>query len=150
MRVPCRCVSRSEAHGWVKDTCALSKGALDQMQAQSSRLGRERINATLGGQHFGEPQRPGWFPTTQIKGSTLGTRQWLKLHRKCARSDLSTARHLGQDAEEDAAPDTGAIYLPQNPGCDLERPGEHGIKKKSRKSGSLRNSSDVRLKGELQ
>src|SRR5215471_16634923 len=54
--VPCRCVSRSEAHGWVKDTCALSKGARDQMQAQSSRLGRERINATLGGQHFGEPQ----------------------------------------------------------------------------------------------
>ena len=27
------------------------------MQAQSSRLGRERINATLGGQHFGEPQQ---------------------------------------------------------------------------------------------
>jgi len=30
MCVPCRCVSRSEAPGWVKDTCALSKGALDQ------------------------------------------------------------------------------------------------------------------------
>src|SRR5215471_676504 len=56
MCAPCRCVSRSEAHGWVTDTCALSKGALDQMQAQSSRLGRERVNATLGGQHFGEPQ----------------------------------------------------------------------------------------------
>ena len=26
------------------------------MQAQSSRLGRERINATLGGQDFGKPQ----------------------------------------------------------------------------------------------
>jgi hypothetical protein len=38
-------VSRSEAHDWVKDTCALSKGALDQMQAQSARLGRKRINA---------------------------------------------------------------------------------------------------------
>src|SRR5215813_12730140 len=58
MCAPCRCVSRSEAPGWVKDTCALSKGALDQMQAQSARLGRERINATLGGQHFGEPQAP--------------------------------------------------------------------------------------------
>jgi len=44
----------------IKDTCALSKGTLDQMQAQSSRLGRERMNATLGGQHFGEPQVLGY------------------------------------------------------------------------------------------
>src|SRR6516225_5108902 len=27
MCAPCRCVSRREAHGWVKGTCALSKGA---------------------------------------------------------------------------------------------------------------------------
>src|SRR5215471_14900682 len=129
--VPCRCVSRSEAHGWVKDTCALSKGALDQC----------RLKVLAWGENGSMP----------LSADNISASHRLKLHRKCARSDLSTARHLGQDAEEDAAPDTGAIYLPQNPGCDLERPGEHGIKtKRSRKSGSLRNSSDVRLKGELQ
>src|SRR5215472_15840400 len=41
MCAPCRCVSRRDAHGWVKGTCALSKGARGQMQAQSSRLGEK-------------------------------------------------------------------------------------------------------------